>query len=96
MLSSALGGHSTFTMTLALGGGAGHLTSTSTTTTSVSSVDGCLVALTTAAEQGVSFTSFNNFTSDCVIYSNGSSTGTTSSTASVYMSGFNNATMKSV
>ena len=69
---------------------------TVTTTTSTSTLDGCLVALTTAAEQGVSFTSFNNFTSDCVIYSNGTSTGTTSSTASVYMANFNNATMKSV
>ena len=45
---------------------------------------------------GVSFTSFNNFTSDCVVYSNGTSTGTTSTTASIYMASFNNATMKSV
>ena len=33
-----------------------------------------------AAEQGVSFTSFNNFTSDCIVFSNGTSTGTTSTT----------------
>jgi hypothetical protein len=71
-------------------------TSTTTSTTSTSSADGCLVALTSAAEQGVSFTNFNNFTSDCVVYSNGTSTGTSSSTASVYMANFNNATMKSV
>lgn len=71
-------------------------TSSTTSTTSTSSGDGCFVALTTAAEQGVSFSSFNNFTSDCVIYSNGTSTGTTSSTASVYLANFNNATMKSV
>lgn len=69
---------------------------TTTTTASVSSLDGCLVALTSAVEQGVSFTSFNNFTSDCVIYSNGAGTGTSSSTSSVYMANFNNATMKSV
>ena len=84
---------------LALGGGAEQRDRRRTThdhDTSASSLDGCLVALTTAAEQGVSFTNFNNFTSDCVIYSNGTSTGTTSSTASVYMASFNHATMKSV
>ncbi len=94
VLSSALG--NSFTMTTRSVAAQSSVTSTSTATTSVSSLDGCLVALTTAAEQGVSFTSFNNFTSDCVVYSNGSSTGTTSSTASVYLSGFNNATLKSV
>lgn len=96
VLSSALG--TSFTMTTRSVAAQNTVTSTqtTTTTTSVSSLDGCLVALTTAAEQGVSFTSFNNFTSDCYVYSNGSSTGTTSSTASVYMANFNNATMKSV
>jgi hypothetical protein len=72
----------------------GTYSSTSSTTISTSSADGCLVALTTGAEQGVRFTSFNNFMSDCVVYSNGTSTGTTSTTASVYMGSFNNATMK--
>lgn len=96
VLSSALG--NSFTMTSRSVAAQTTVTSnqTTTTTTNVSSLDGCLVALTTAAEQGVSFTSFNNFTSDCYIYSNGTSTGTTSSTASVYMSGFNNATLKQV
>lgn len=96
VLSSALG--NTFTMTSRSVAAQSSVTSTSTTTTTtnVSSLDGCMVALTTAAEQGVSFTSFNNFTSDCYVYSNGTSTGTTSSTASVYMSGFNNATLKQV
>ena len=93
-LSSALG--SSFTMTSRSVAAQSSTTTTTTTTTSVSSLDGCLVALTTAAEQGVSFTNFNNFSSDCVIYSNGTSTGTTSSTASVYMASFNHATMKSV
>jgi Flp pilus assembly protein TadG len=60
-----------------------------------SSAEGCLVALTSAAEQGVSFTSFNNFESDCTIVSNGTSTSANSS-ASVYMASFNNATLKSV
>ena len=54
------------------------------------------VALTTAAEQGVSFTSFNNFNSDCTIASNGTATGAEFVGASVYMGSFNNATMKSV
>lgn len=94
VLSSTLG--NSFTMTSRSVAAQSSTTTTTTTTTSVSSLDGCLVALTAAAEQGVSFTSFNNFTSDCVIYSNGSSTGTTSSTASVYMSSFNNANIKSV
>lgn len=92
VLSSALG--NSFTMTSRSVAAQSGVTSTSTT--SVSSLDGCLVALTTAAEQGVSFTSFNNFTADCVIYSNGTSTGTSSSTASIYMASFNHATMKSV
>jgi Flp pilus assembly protein TadG len=100
VLSSSLG--NAFTLTSRSVAAQSTVTSTSnqevttTTTTSTSSKDGCLVALTTAAEQGVSFTSFNNFTSDCYIYSNGTSTGTSSSTASVYMANFNNATMKSV
>jgi hypothetical protein len=60
-----------------------------------SSPEGCLVALTPANEQGVSFTSFNNFDSDCTIISNGTATGTGSS-ASVYLANFNNATLKQV
>jgi hypothetical protein len=62
---------------------------------STSSAEGCLVALTTAAEQGISFTSFNNFTSDCTLVSNGTSTSSNSS-ASVYVASFNNASLKSV
>jgi Flp pilus assembly protein TadG len=66
-----------------------------TYTTTTSSKEGCIVALTTAAEQGVSFTSFNNFNSDCTIISNGTSTSSNAN-ASVYMASFNNATLKSV
>jgi hypothetical protein len=66
-----------------------------TYTTTTSSKEGCIVALTPAAEQGVSFTSFNNFNSDCTIVSNGTSTSSNSN-ASIYMAGFNNATLKSV
>jgi Flp pilus assembly protein TadG len=69
---------------------------TVTTTTSTSSADGCLLALADGVETGVSFTSFNNFTSDCYIYSNARGTGTTSTTSSVYMSGFNNARVKQI
>ena len=54
------------------------------------SYEGCMVALTTANEQGVSFTSFNNFGSDCTIMSNGSATGSGSS-ASIDINTFNNA-----
>ena len=70
-------------------------TTTTTTTTSVSSV-GCIVALTPNNEQGVSFSSFNNFNGDCTIMSNGTATGTTPGTASVGLSNFNNATLKSI
>lgn len=98
VLSSALG--NSFDMTSRSVAAQSATTSmqqtTTTTTTSVSSLDGCLVALTDGAETGVSFTSFNNFTSDCVIYSNGTGTGTSSTASSVYMANFNNATMKSV
>ena len=64
----------------------------SSTTTSY---EACLVALTTAAEQGVSLTSFNNFNSDCTIASNSTATGS-GSNASITMSSFNNATLNSV
>jgi Flp pilus assembly protein TadG len=58
------------------------------------SYEACIIALTTANEQGVSFTNFNNFTSDCTIASNGGATSSSSS-ASVYLSG-TNANLKSV
>lgn len=67
----------------------------SSSSTSTSSAEGCLVALTPAAEQGVNFSNFSSFTADCTIISNGTSTNT-GSTASVYMSGFSSATVKSV
>jgi Flp pilus assembly protein TadG len=70
-------------------------TFTSTTTSSTTSNEGCMVALTTNSEQGVSFTNFNNFTSDCTIMSNGSATGS-GSAASVNVSNFNNASMLNV
>jgi Flp pilus assembly protein TadG len=63
--------------------------------TSTSSAEGCMVALTTAAEQGLSFSSFNNFNSDCTLISNGTSTAN-DNTASVSITSFNNATLKSV
>lgn len=70
--------------------------STSTTATSTTTDyegGGCMVALTTAAEQGATFTSFGNFTSDCTIMSNGSATGS-GSNASVTMSSFGSASVK--
>ncbi len=74
------------------------VTTTTTTTTNVTTTStnttsgGCLVALTPLAEQGVSFASFGNFTSDCLILSNSIATGTGSS-ASVNMTNFGSATL---
>lgn len=59
------------------------------------SYEACLVALTTANEQGVSFTNFSNFTSDCTIASNGAATGS-GSAASVNVSSFSSASLKQI
>jgi Flp pilus assembly protein TadG len=64
-------------------------------TQSTTSYEGCMVALTTVAEQGVSFTNFNNFTSDCTIMSNAAATGSGTS-ASVTITDFNNASIQSL
>jgi Flp pilus assembly protein TadG len=61
-----------------------------TTTTTTNTSEGCIVALTPNAEQGISFTSFNNLAGDCSIMSNGTSTANNSN-ASIYMASFNNA-----
>src|SRR5262245_1972482 len=66
-----------------------------TTTTSAPSSEGCIIALTPLAEQGISITSFNNFGSDCSIMSNGTATGTGTGDSSINMSSFNNATLAS-
>ena len=66
-----------------------------TYTTYTTNNEGCIVALTTAAEQGISLTSFNNFNSDCTIISSSTATGTENN-ASVSMSSFNNATLNSI
>jgi Flp pilus assembly protein TadG len=66
-----------------------------TYTTTTNSSEGCLVALTTAAEQGVSFTNFSSFASDCTIVSNGSATGSGSS-ASINISNFSSASLRQV
>lgn len=67
----------------------------STYNTSTTTNVGCIVALTTAAEQGVSLSSFNNLNSDCTIASNGTTTAT-GTNASVSVSSFNNASLKSI
>ena len=64
---------------------------TTPTTTTTTSYEACMAALTPNAEQGISFTSFNNLKMDCTIASNGTSTSSDSK-ASIYMSSFNNAT----
>jgi Flp pilus assembly protein TadG len=63
--------------------------------TTTGSAEGCLFALTTAAEQGINFTSFNNFDADCTLVSNGSSASANSS-ASIYVATFNHVNVKSV
>ena len=64
---------------------------TTPTTTTTTSYEACMAALTPNAEQGISFTSFNNLKMDCTVASNGTSTSSDSK-ASIYMSSFNNAT----
>ena len=64
-------------------------------TQTTTSYGGCLVALTPLAEQGVSFTNFNNFVSDCTVVSNAAATGSGTS-ASVTVTDFNNASMLSL
>lgn len=64
-------------------------------TSTTNSAEGCLVALTTAAEQGVNFTNFSSFQSDCTIVSNGSAVGSGSG-ASVNMSNFSSANLKQI
>jgi Flp pilus assembly protein TadG len=87
VLVNWLGGSSgNFTMSARSVAAQGSFTQTTT------SYEGCLVALTTANEQGVSITSFNNFVSDCTVISNGGATGS-GSNASINMSSFNNATL---
>jgi hypothetical protein len=65
----------------------------STYTTYTTNNEGCIVALSTAAEQGVNLFSFNNLVSDCTIISNSTGTG---ANASVSLSNFNNATLNSI
>lgn len=86
--------NSSFTMRARSVAAQGSYSSTNQTTSSVTTQEGCIVALTPLAEQGVSLTSFNNFNADCSIMSNGTSTSNNSS-ASVYIANFNNATLHS-
>src|SRR5438552_762255 len=81
-----------------LGGTSGSFTMTTRSVAaqkSSPSAEGCLVALTTDNEQGVSFTSFTHFNADCTIISNGSSTAT-GSTASIYLASFTSAALKTI
>src|SRR5205807_7026065 len=59
-------------------------TYTSITTSTTTSYEGCIVALTPLAEQGINFTHGNNFDSDCTLISTATST-LPNSTASTYM-----------
>jgi Flp pilus assembly protein TadG len=66
-----------------------------TTTTTNTSYEGCLVALTPNAEQGIKFSSFNNFKSDCSVLSNGTAS-TNNSNASIYFTSFNTANFNTI
>jgi Flp pilus assembly protein TadG len=96
LLNSFLPGSSPATFTISARSVAAQTSTTAsvTTTTSSTTAEGCMVALTTANEQAISLSSFNNFSSDCSIMANGKATGTGSS-ASINMSNFNNATLHS-
>jgi hypothetical protein len=69
------------------------------TTASAPTAEGCIVALTDQAEQGVSITNFNNFRSDCSILSYGTlgapPATVSASSSSITMSNFNNVNMSS-
>ena len=94
VLVNWLGGtNNTFTISARSVAAQGTVTTTTTSSNTVYS--GCLVALTTNNEQGISFSSFNNFDSDCAIMSNGGATGS-GSNASVNITTFNNAVMSQV
>ena len=67
---------------------------TTTTTTSTSYV-GCLVALTKDNEQGISFSNFNNYKSDCGVLSNGTAS-TNDANASISFNSFNTANFQSI
>ena len=66
-----------------------------TTTTTNTSYEGCLVALTPEAEQGIRFSSFNNFKSDCSVLSNGTAS-TNNSNASISFTSFNTANFNTI
>jgi len=83
---------SPFTLTATSVAAQSTYTKTVTTTVPTYSSEGCIVALTPNAEQGISITNFNNFTSDCSIMSNGTA-ATQDANASIYMGSFNNATL---
>lgn len=92
MLASLMGGTSTgHTVTARSVAAQTTATSTQTTTSTETTTNsvGCLVALTPNNEQGISISSFNNYTGDCAIMSNGAATGT-GANASISISSFNN------
>jgi Flp pilus assembly protein TadG len=73
----------------------GQTTNTTANTTTTTNSVGCMVALTPNAEQGINLSSFNNFTSDCSVLSNGT-VSTSDSNASIYATSFNTAYFKSI
>src|SRR5476651_267849 len=89
LLNSASSGYALTARSVAIPVATTTTTNTTTTTTTTTS-NGCLVALTSGNEQGVTYTSSGSFTADCMIMSNATATGTgaaapPSTGASVYM-----------
>jgi len=99
VLNAALSSSSTFNMRATSVAAQSTYSSTTTTTqtvtTTTSSADGCFLALVPNADNGITLSSFNNLTTDCLLMSDGTATGTGSS-ASVNLNNFNNATLKSI
>ena len=87
--AALLGSTDSFRMTARSVAAQGNYTSTT------SSAEGCLVAMTPNNEQGVSFTNFSSFASDCTIVSNAIATGSGTG-ASVNLSNFSSATLKNI
>jgi hypothetical protein len=66
-----------------------------TNTTTNTSYEGCLVALTPDAEQGISFSNFNNFKADCSVLSRGTASSHDQN-ASIYFTSFNTASFNTI
>src|SRR5476649_2637197 len=78
VLNAALSSSSTFNMRATSVAAQSTYSSTTTTTqtvtTTTSSADGCFLALVPNADNGITLSSFNNLTTDCLLMSDGTAT----------------------